>query len=84
MDPKVRELYKRFVFVARDYPAGRQAMMPRVKQAFLANAQLQQEIEIKKAIAKGRYYAREVAAINQLHKYRHLKKTYYDNVTEVK
>jgi hypothetical protein len=34
-------------------------------------------LEIKKAVARGRYMAREVVAINQLHKYRHLKKSYY-------
>ena len=79
MDPKVRDLFKRFAFVAKDYPAGYQVMIQRVKREFLANAQLKDEIEIKKAIAKGRYFVREIMAINQLHKYRHLKKAYYDN-----
>jgi hypothetical protein len=33
---------------------------------------------LKRAIAKGRYHARELVAINQLHKYRHIKNKYYD------
>lgn len=78
MDPKIRELYKRFAFIAKDYPAGKANMMAKVKKAFFTNAHLQNDVEIKKAIAKGRYYAREIVAINQLHKYRHLKKSYYD------
>jgi hypothetical protein len=78
MDPKVRELYKRFLYASRNYPSGSNALMQRVKKEFFANRQLTNEIEIKKAIARGRYLAREVVAVNQLHKYRHLKKSYYD------
>lgn len=79
MNPQVRDLYKRFLFAGRDYPAGLDAVRRQVKAAFLANRDLSNELDIKKAIAKGRYQARELVAINQLHKYRKIKSR-YENV----
>ena len=40
MHPLVRDLYRRFLLVARDYPAGRAAVLDKVKAAFRANSAL--------------------------------------------
>lgn len=78
MHPLVRDLYKRFLFAGRDYPAGLEAVRKQVKKAFFENRHITDDVELKKAIAKGRYHARELVAINQLHKYRHIKNKYYE------
>ncbi len=76
MHPKVRDLYKRFLLVGRDYPAGLQEVKKRVKTEFFANRDLSEELDIFRAVAKGRYFVREIMAVNQLHKYRTIKKNY--------
>lgn len=78
MHPQVRDLYKRFIFAGRDYPAGLEAVRKQVKKAFFANKDIEDELSFKRAIAKGRYHSRELVAINQLHKYRQIKQRYYD------
>lgn len=77
MNPKVRDLYKRFILVGSYHPEGIGYVRNRVKEAFFRNKDLVNEVEIKKAIAFGRYWVRELNAINALHKYRSLKKKYY-------
>jgi hypothetical protein len=76
MDPLVRDLYKRFLVVGRHYPQGLNALREKIKKEFLCNRELSDPIEIKKRVAKGRYWVREVSAINALHKYRQMKKRY--------
>ena len=76
MHPLVRDLYKRFVLAARTYPGGRDVAMKRAKEAFLRNQHLQDELSIKRAVAKGRYWVRELHAAHKLHKYRTLRKRY--------
>ena len=46
------------------------------KKEFFKNESLSKEVEILKAIAYGRYMAREMVAISALHKYRAVKKRY--------
>ena len=76
MHPKVRDLYKRFIVAGRVYPQGLDFVRVRAKEAFMKNSALSDEVELKKAIAKGRYWVREVTAISALHKYRLMKKRY--------
>lgn len=76
MHPLVRDLYKRFMFAGRDYPAGMGKLRNQVKKAFLKNKDIHDDIEFKKAIAYGRYQVRELVAINKLHKYRQMKHRY--------
>jgi hypothetical protein len=78
MDPRVREMYKKLLFIGRHYyPFDNfPSIKSQYKAAILKNANLSDEIELKKAIAKGRYYLRELTAISQLHKYRTMKKRY--------
>lgn len=77
MRAEVRDLYKRFLLCADSYPPGRAVLLDKVKSGFRANAALTEEVAIKKAIAQGRYWAREICAVNRLHKYRSLRKRYY-------
>ena len=76
MDPLVRDLYKRFLLAGRHYPQGLSVLREKVKKEFISNRELTDPINLKKQIAKGRYWVREVSAINSLHKYRQMKKRY--------
>jgi hypothetical protein len=51
----------------------------RVKKAFFENSDIKDEIELKKAIAKGRHWVREIVAISNLHKYRAMRRRYDDS-----
>jgi Complex 1 protein (LYR family) len=72
----VRDLYKRLLFAGRDYPEGLAVVRKKAKEAFFKNKDLTDEVSIKKAVAQGRYWVRELRAIAKLHKYRALKKRY--------
>jgi hypothetical protein len=76
MHPLVRDLYKRFLIVGKDYPLGLSFVREKAKTAFFANAHLKDEIEIKRAVNKGRYMTKELIGVIQLKKYRTLKKRY--------
>lgn len=77
--PLVRDLYKRVLLVGRDYPAGIEVVRRKAKEQFFANGSLSTETEIKKAVARGRWYVRnEIVGVIQLRKYRQLKSRYYD------
>ena len=78
----VRDLYKRFLFAGKDYPKGLDYVRNRVKKEFFANAHLTTEAEIQKAVAKGRWWVKEVEGVNQLRKYRTLKSRYYPEPKE--
>ncbi|CAM9183813.1 unnamed protein product [Ectocarpus fasciculatus] len=77
MNPLVRDLYKRFLIAGRYYPGGIEVVRRRAKQAFVSNAHLTDEIDIRRAVRIGRYMVREITAISQLKKYRSLKRSYY-------
>jgi hypothetical protein len=48
----------------------------KAKEAFRKNAQLTDEVEIKRAVARGRWMVRELVGVIQLKKYRTLKRRY--------
>ena len=73
----VRDLYKRFIVAGENYPRGLPYVREQAKKAFFGNSGLTDEVEVKKAIHKGRYWVKEIVAISKLHKYRALKKNYY-------
>ncbi|EGD80741.1 hypothetical protein PTSG_11708 [Salpingoeca rosetta] len=80
MHPAVRELYKRYIFAGKDYPAGLDVVRRRVKQEFMANKDLKTEEEVLHAVARGRwYFNNEFVPAIKLRKYRDMKKRYYDN-----
>lgn len=72
----VRNLYKRLMIAGREYPAGIEAVRNRAKKEFRKNANLTNEEEIMKAIYVGRWWVKEIYAINSLKKYREMKKRY--------
>ena len=76
MNPLVRDLYKRFLIAGRFYPQGLDFVRNKARQAFLENRNLTDPLEIKKAIAKGRYWVREINAVSKLAKYRAMKRRY--------
>lgn len=76
MDPKVRDLYKRFLYVGRDYPLGLTYVRDKVKAAFFKNRDLTDPVDIKRAIKKGRWMVQEMIGVIQLKKYRTLNSRY--------
>jgi hypothetical protein len=52
----VRDLYRRFLVVGRDYPTGPAAVKAKVKAAFAANAGLTEEEDLMRAVYKGRWW----------------------------
>ena len=76
MDPRVRDLYKRILVVGRDYPAGLDHVRERAKAEFGKRAGLTDDVDIKRAIAYGRYMVKEMIGVVQLKKYRTMKKRY--------
>ena len=79
MHPQVRDLYKRIIFVGRDYPKGLSYVREKAKAWFNQNKSITDEIELKRKIAEGRHMVREMTAVISLKKYRHLKHTYYED-----
>ena len=78
MHALVRDVYRRLLHVGRDYPRGLSFVRARAKTAFLANASLTGEEEIARAVARGRWYAKELAGVVQLRKYRAMRQRYGD------
>ena len=64
----VRDLYKRVLWVGREYPPGLTIVRERAKVMFLANGSLEKEEEINKAIARGRWFVNEMIGVIQLKK----------------
>ncbi len=76
MHPLVRDLYKRFLIAGKNYPQGLEDVRRKVKEEFFKNSNLSSDLEIKRAVGKGRYVVREIHHFNAFHKYRNLKKKY--------
>jgi len=78
MNPLVRDLYKRIITVGRDYPGGIDVVRRKAKEYFAKYAHLKDEVNIKKAVARGRWYVRnELVGVIKLKKYREMKSRYY-------
>lgn len=76
----VRDLYKRFIILGRDYPLEAwKSLKPKIKEEFMKNRLLKDEVEIKRAVARGRYMTRELIGVIQLKKYRNMKSRYEMN-----
>ena len=74
MLPIVRELYKRLLFVGRDYPLGLPTVRERVKEGFLKNSHLTEERAILEAVHRGRWWEKEMIGVIKLKKYRAMAK----------
>lgn len=73
----VRDLYKRFLLVAKVWPDGEEVLKNRVKEAFFRNKDLTNEEDISKAVYRGRMVVKELQGIIQMKKYRTMKQRYY-------
>ncbi len=76
MHPKVRDVYKRILFVGREYPLGLDWVRKKAKPWFRQNAHLTDEREILQKVHEGRFYAKEMEHVIKLKKYRKLSKRY--------
>ena len=74
----VRDLYRRFLHVGRDYPRGLAFVRAKAKAAFFANAALRDDDAVLRAVAKGRWWVKELVGVVQLRKYRALRARYGD------
>ncbi len=74
----VRDLYRRFLVVGRDYPRGLNFVRTKAKEAFYRNAHLTDEDSLMRAVAKGRWWVKELIGVVQLKKYRALRARYGD------
>ena len=75
----VRDLYKRILVVGRDYPPGLDYVRERAKTEFAKRAALTDDVEIKRAVAYGRYMVKEMVGVIQLKKYRTIKRRYAED-----
>lgn len=91
MHPLVRDLYKRAIFVGKDYPNGiefvRQAWKKAIRESTIANHNgqdpVQAEKELRKAVGKGRYAIREMIGVIQFKKFRTMKRRYGDRDSQL-
>jgi len=74
-----RRLYKQLIFAGREYPGGLAEIRNKTKAEYQKLEFSTDETEIKKAIANGRWWLKEIQSISRLHKYREMKKRYDRN-----
>ncbi|KAK0735405.1 hypothetical protein B0T21DRAFT_185979 [Apiosordaria backusii] len=70
-NPKLRQqviaIYKQLLYLGRDYPQGYNYFRPRLHRAFMANANLTDEAEIRQAIARAQFVQKEIEALQVGH-----------------
>jgi hypothetical protein len=81
MHPLVRDVYRRLLWVGRDYPKGLSYVRDRAKAGFCKNAAVTDEEELLRLVAAGRWWAKEIVGVIQLRKYRALRSRYGDATT---
>lgn len=62
--------------VGKDYPLGQQFVKEKAKEAFFKNSNIKDELELKRAVHRGRYMVKELIGVVRLKKYRTLRKRY--------
>ncbi|KAK3935882.1 putative NADH-ubiquinone oxidoreductase complex 1/LYR family protein [Diplogelasinospora grovesii] len=74
---QVIAIYKELLYLGREYPLGfNNYFRPRLHKAFMANAHLQDEEQIRKGIARAEFVRKEIEALYYLKRYRTLRKRY--------
>lgn len=76
MHPLVRDLYRRLLWVGKDYPAGLAAVRERSKREIFANRALAAERDVLEAVHRGRWWVRELEGVVKLKKYRAMASRY--------
>ncbi|ODV73604.1 electron transfer flavoprotein regulatory factor 1 CYBJADRAFT_167636 [Cyberlindnera jadinii NRRL Y-1542] len=77
MDPRVRDLYKRLIYIAREYPQGIDYIRPKLKAGFQRNRALTDTEAVDQALEKGEYIYKEIETLIFLRRYREMKRRYY-------
>ncbi|OTB00416.1 hypothetical protein M426DRAFT_324285 [Hypoxylon sp. CI-4A] len=73
---QVIAIYKELLNLGKDYPQGFTYFRPRLHKAFMGNAHLRSEEEIRSAIARADFVKKEIEALYYLKRYRTLRKRY--------
>jgi hypothetical protein len=73
---QVISIYKELLNLGKDYPQGFSYFRPRLHRAFMTNAHIQDEDEIRKGIRRAEFVKKEVEALYYLKRYRTLRKRY--------
>ncbi|KAL2017102.1 hypothetical protein VTK56DRAFT_2574 [Thermocarpiscus australiensis] len=80
LNPELRRqviaIYKELLFLGRDYPQGYDYFRSRLHRAFMANAHLRDEDEVRRRIAHAEFVKKEIEALYYLRRYRTLRKRY--------
>ena len=78
MHKLVRDLYRRLLWVGKDYPKGLPFVRTKAKEAFFKHAAVTEEEELFRLVATGRWWVKELIGLVQLRKYRALRRAYGD------
>lgn len=72
----MRQLYKQFLLIGREYPEPFVKVRDRIKKGFQANSKCCDNKSVEKALERGYFVLKEVEALIRLRKYRTLNKRY--------
>ncbi|ETN36920.1 uncharacterized protein HMPREF1541_07907 [Cyphellophora europaea CBS 101466] len=73
---EVINVYKELLEMGKSYPLGFDYFRPRLHKAFMSQAHLDKEDDIRKGIERAEYVKKEIEALYYLKKYRALKQAY--------
>ncbi|KAK3995594.1 hypothetical protein QBC44DRAFT_319878 [Cladorrhinum sp. PSN332] len=73
---QVIAIYKQLLYLGRSYPLGYDYFRPRLHKAFMANAHLTDEEQIRNSIKRAGFVQKEIEALYYLKRYRTLRKRY--------
>ncbi|KAK4467156.1 hypothetical protein QBC42DRAFT_257853 [Cladorrhinum samala] len=73
---QVIAIYKQLLYLGRSYPQGYDYFRPRLHRAFMANANLTDEEQIRQGIKRAEFVQKEIEALYFLKRYRTLRKRY--------
>lgn len=73
---EVIKIYKELLNLGKAYPLGYDYFQPRLHKAFISNASLTDEAEIRKGIERAEFVKKEIEALYYLKRYRALRQRY--------
>ncbi|KAH6720300.1 hypothetical protein BKA61DRAFT_232726 [Leptodontidium sp. MPI-SDFR-AT-0119] len=73
---EVISIYKELLNLGRGYPLGFDYFRPRLHKAFMSNAALTDEEEIRQGIKRAEFVKKEIEALYYLKRYRALRQRY--------
>ncbi|CDK24583.1 unnamed protein product [Kuraishia capsulata CBS 1993] len=78
MNPKVRQLYKDLLWLAKNYPGDYPKIRDKLHDGFIRNARVSSGEELEKCLEHGEFIAKELQSLYFLRTYRAVKRNYYD------